>query len=222
VSQSQVDTGCVRACIAGNAAVAKAHSLRRLYFDFRYLFRPPWDTGQSPPELLEYLAAHKPGRALDLGCGTGTNVLTMARCGWLVTGLDFSPRAIRAARRKLQSAGVAATVSVADVNRTLEPLEPYDLVLDIGCFHSLGNPRGYLENLQRLLRPGGSWLLYGFLRAPGQPYGPGIDPQELSWIGSCGLQLVSRTDGVGRAGRPSAWFRFEMGANSSRLPPPAG
>ena len=47
--------------------------MRRIFFELRYLLGDvPWDTGVSPPELLDFLDRHPPGRALDLGCGTGT------------------------------------------------------------------------------------------------------------------------------------------------------
>ena len=81
--------------------------LRRLEFDLWYLFRPPWDSGVSPPELFEFMAAHPAGRAIDLGCGTGTNVVTLAEHGWQVTGLDYSPRAIRIASARFGAAGVS-------------------------------------------------------------------------------------------------------------------
>jgi 2-polyprenyl-3-methyl-5-hydroxy-6-metoxy-1,4-benzoquinol methylase len=63
----------------------------------------PWDTNISPPELVEVvegLRALPAGRALDLGCGTGTNSLYLARHGWKVTGIDFVAAAIERAREK--------------------------------------------------------------------------------------------------------------------------
>ncbi|HZD55845.1 MAG TPA: class I SAM-dependent methyltransferase, partial [Anaerolineales bacterium] len=68
--------------------------LRRIFFNLWYYREPPWDTGISPPELLAFIESHPAGQALDLGCGTGTNVITLARNGWQVTGVDFAPRAI--------------------------------------------------------------------------------------------------------------------------------
>ena len=52
--------------------------------------RNQWDTGVTPPGVVEEVSAMGPGRALDLGCGTGTNVLWLARRGWIATGVDAS------------------------------------------------------------------------------------------------------------------------------------
>ena len=85
---------------------------RRLLFQYWYFGQPKWDTGISPPELIEFINEHQPGRAIDIGCGTGTNVITLAKAGWGVTGVDFV-RAIRKAKQKLKNAGVQVEVRVA-------------------------------------------------------------------------------------------------------------
>ncbi|HSB03206.1 MAG TPA: class I SAM-dependent methyltransferase, partial [Anaerolineales bacterium] len=101
---------------------------RRLLFHYWYFRQPPWDTGVSPPELLEFIEEHKrstprsgsvdkPGRVIDIGCGTGTNVVTLARAGWKVTGVDFAPRAIKLARQKVARAGVQADLSIQDATK---------------------------------------------------------------------------------------------------------
>ena len=38
------------------------------------------------------------GQALDLGCGSGANVLKLASRGWSVTGVDWAEAAIAVAR----------------------------------------------------------------------------------------------------------------------------
>jgi predicted TPR repeat methyltransferase len=53
----------------------------------------PWDTGVVPPELVALVEgpdALRPGRALDLGCGTGTHVVYLEHRGWLTTGVDLA------------------------------------------------------------------------------------------------------------------------------------
>src|ERR1041385_3822376 len=90
---------------------------RRLVFQSMYFRQPPWDTGISPPELFEFIKTHPAGRAIDLGCGTGTNVITLAKSGWRVTGIDFAPRAIKLAKQKAQSMGVQADVTVNDATK---------------------------------------------------------------------------------------------------------
>ncbi|MDD5467766.1 MAG: class I SAM-dependent methyltransferase [Anaerolineales bacterium] len=182
---------------------------RRIIFDLWYFRNPPWDTGITPPELLAFLESRPPGRALDLGCGTGTNVIQMARRGWSATGVDFSPRAITIARRKATLAGVKAAFHVDDVTR-LEGIEgPFDLVLDIGCLHNLpdGGASRYLANLERLLAENGAFLLYGFFKGPGGS-GPGLSESTVERLSGL-LKLISRQDGTDRGRRPSAWFSFQ-------------
>jgi len=182
--------------------------LRRLAFDLWYLRRAPWDSGIVPPEVNAFLAVHPPGRALDLGCGSGTSSLGLARAGWSVTGVDFAPRAVRIAQSKAARAGLKVDFRVADVTR-LPPLPaPFDLVLDIGCFHGLGMAQktAYLAQLERLLAPGGTWLLYAFFKAEGAG-GPGLVASDLEQAVQT-LKLVQREDGVDKKNRPSAWFWF--------------
>lgn len=181
-----------------------------------YLRRPPWDSGITPPELEEYLAAHPPGRAIDLGCGTGTNTLALARRGWQTTGVDFIPKAIRAAKRKLKNAGLQADLRVGDVTRLDGVNGPFDLALDIGCFHGVQNKSAYLHELNRILAPGGHWLLYGFFKPAPRRSGPGLVEADLDMIHGRGFSLLSRKDGFDKQNRPSAWFLFQKSADHER------
>ena len=113
---------------------------RRLSFHYWYFRQPPWDTGISPPELLEFINTNRPGRAIDIGCGTGTNVITLAKAGWQVTGVDFAPRAIKLAKQKLKRVGAQAELSVNDATRLRGITGPFELALDLGDHRSPRKP----------------------------------------------------------------------------------
>ena len=61
--------------------------------------KAPWDTGEPEPELVELLRQHpgSVGRALEIGCGTGTNALWLAAQGFDVHAIDVAPLAIERA-----------------------------------------------------------------------------------------------------------------------------
>lgn len=182
--------------------------LNHLYFYLLYLGRPPWDTQISPPELMEFIENHPPGRALDLGCGTGTNVITLASNGWKAVGVDFVKRAVRIAKLKAEQAGVAADFFQDDVTRLDHVEGVFDLVLDIGCYHSLDTDgkRAYVTNLEPLIRPGSTLLMYGFLQNISSG-GPGINETDLADIQKY-FDLEDRVEGTDRGERRSVWLTF--------------
>jgi len=182
-----------------------------LRFNWMYLGSPPWDTGVSPPELTAFIAAHPAGRALDLGCGTGTNLVSLSRAGWEVVGVDFALKATEAAKKKLKSAGLSGRVIQGDVTRIDLQGSSFDLVLDIGCFHGLpaASRERYIQNLPVLLANGGTFLIYlHLMHAAGRV---GITEDEIAVIGQC-LQPVSRVDSLDRFGRQASWLTFQKPA----------
>lgn len=181
---------------------------RKLFFNLYYLGSPPWDTGVTPPELVEFISSHEKGRALDLGCGTGTNALALAAAGWEAIGVDFSGRAIRMANRKARTAGLDARFYKDDVLRLKDISGQFDLVIDIGCFHSLPPERfkDYVANLKKRLAPRGTFMLYVFFRDP-KTNNAGITEPELE-AAFKDFDLVKREDGDERGQRPSSWLWY--------------
>ncbi|MEK6226202.1 MAG: class I SAM-dependent methyltransferase [Chloroflexota bacterium] len=177
--------------------------MRRLWFGVWYWLpgRRRWDTGVTPPELERFVGSHPPGRALDLGCGTGTNVVYLARHGWEAVGVDFAGRAIAKARRRARDAGVRATFLVGDVTH-LAAEGPFDLALDLGCLHAIpvSGRAGYAVGLARVVRPGGTYLLYAFA-----PDGPtfGFTTEDVRATFADSFDIVDVEQGKGR---PSAWY----------------
>jgi SAM-dependent methyltransferase len=182
-----------------------------LRFNWLYLGKPPWDTGISPPELLEFLEGRPPGHAIDLGCGTGTNVMTLAKAGWMATGVEFVPKAVALARRKLAKAGILAEVRAGDVSRLEVVQGCYDLALDIGCYHGLpdASRAAYRRNLEVILKPGGSFLIYAHLRDQATG-GPGITQQDEDAL-CARLNRLWRRESQDRWGRTAVWMLFMHG-----------
>ncbi len=181
---------------------------RRLHFEFRYLFdRIPWDSGVSPPELLDFLKSHPPGEALELGCGTGTNAITMAKHGWRVTAIDISARAIRRSKRRAEAAELEIDFRRGDVTRLIGIEGPFDMALDIGCFHTLSatDRSRYSASLTRAVRPDGVFLLYSFLGSSGGEATRWPSEEEIRRHFGVDFELASVEYGEHR-GRPSAWF----------------
>ena len=179
--------------------------VRRFFFGLRYfLSRPPWDTGVSPPELLDFLDASPPGRALDLGCGTGTNVSTLAQHGWTVVGVDFVPKAVRKGKRKVREAGVEAELRVGDVTQPLYLGLPFDLILDIAdetfdciihdppAFSLAGDlySREFYADLYRVLKPGGK--LFHYIGNPESKSGANVTRGALNRLGEVGFSNLRR------------------------------
>ena len=181
--------------------------LRRVHFTFWYFRRPPWDSGISPPELLDFISKHPAGRAIDLGCGTGTNVITLVQNGWQVTGIDFASRAIQIAKRKIKSANTQADLRVGDVTKLNGINGPFDLALDMGCFHGIEKRKDYLIQLNRVLAVNGYWLMYGIFKSP--HLGHGLVASDLELIQAQGFHQLSQQDGLDRRERKSAWFLFQ-------------
>ena len=186
-------------------------------FQSLLFWQSPWDTGISPPELFEFIQTHPAGRAIDIGCGTGTNVITLAKTGWQVVGFDFAARAIQMAKQKIKKEKLQATLFVDDASKMKNVTGQFDLALDMGCFHSVENKAGYLTQLDRILAPNGFWLMYGFF-APDPSTGseqrpllpaPGLAPIDLDMISAQGFTLLSRKDGFDKRERSSAWFLYQ-------------
>lgn len=131
----------------------------------------PWDTGRPSTELARTLEEEgvPAGRAFELGCGTGTNAVYLARSGFEVTAIDLSPVAVAAAQARATAAGVSARFVAGDLLAP-PPLDgPFDFVFDRGCYHVLRNEDvdTFLGTVEALVRPGSLGLfLTGNAREP--------------------------------------------------------
>lgn len=177
-------------------------------FELRYIIgNTPWDTGVSPPELIAFLEGNPPGRALDLGCGTGTNAITMHSYGWDVIGVDSSYFAIRRALEKTMCQAQEVDFRRLDVSRLKGIQGPFNLILDIGCFHSLSSRARarYVPRLAQLIHPGGTYLLYTRLADPEEPKDIHPSESDIMQAFSPFFLMINKELGTDRE-RTSAWY----------------
>jgi len=143
----------------------------------------PWDSGIPSAELVRVLdEGLLPGKTvLEIGCGTGTNAIALARRGYRVTAVDFVDMAVRRAREKAQQAGVEIDFRVGDATR-IDLGGPYDVVFDRGVYHGIRtrNLPAFLRMLKRVTRKGSRWLcLAGNAKEPMEEGPPVVSEQEF-------------------------------------------
>ena len=192
--------------------------LDRIFFSLMYRRgRAPWDTGVTPPELIEAIEgvnAEPAGHALDIGCGTGTNTLYLARHGWRTVGIDFAEPAIRQASRKLRDAGSlpgSARFVRMDAARlaSVTPDARCSFVLDLGCFHGipLDKRADYVRGVARWTAPNALFLLYSFSPRDIGGRMAGISPEDVHWVFAPAFSVERQEQGTDTSrGFSSGWY----------------
>lgn len=185
---------------------------------------PPWDWGITPPELVDLVEgtdALPPGRALELGCGTGTNAVYLAQHGWDVVGVDLIDRAICQARDKADAAGMPIQLLCGDATRLddLDVAGSFDLFFDLSCYCGIPAHRrdAYANGLTRRAAPGARLLMFGYGPAS-TPRGPRAWPEafddDISGVTADELRtrfadwnLITTTPGTNAV--PTFWFLLQ-------------
>src|SRR5579863_893916 len=108
------------------------------------------------PEAAEF-RDHRGERVLEIGCGTGCDLLQFAKHGALATGVDITPAHLELARRRV---GDLAEIMEADARRLPFPDASFDYVYSHGVIMCSDEPRRIAEEIFRVLRPGGRFNVH--------------------------------------------------------------
>ncbi len=112
--------------------------------------------------VAEAVAARvAPGASvLEVAPGPGFLAIELARRGYRVTGLDISRSFVRIASDNAARAGVAIDFQHGDAARMPLPDDSFDFVVCMAAFKNFTNPVGALDEIHRVLRPGGQASIY--------------------------------------------------------------
>ena len=141
----------------------------------------PWDTGRHDSNLESVVADWpiRPCRAIDIGCGTGSNAIWLSQHGFDVTATDISSLALAEAQRKVAELdGITIRFEEADIYEEPLPAPPYALAFDRGCFHSSDAEAMrdiFVQRVYDCLSPGGLWFsMIGSTDSPPRETGPPV------------------------------------------------
>ena len=156
---------------------------------YRLMYRlgfHPWDRTPGPEILgrvVEGPGGLPPGRALDVGCGTGRDAVYLAKRGWQVTAVDLVPRALEKARQRAGGEGVEVRWITGDAGDLgALGLEPgYTLLFDLGCLHGLPDPARAREvaALTELAAPQATLVLLAMRRGRRPVLPRGMEEEEI-------------------------------------------
>jgi SAM-dependent methyltransferase len=110
-------------------------------------------------DVLPRLLGRGPGRCLDLGCGTGVALATLAELGWSPVGVDVSADQLRVARERAEAAGA----ELVHADATELPFEDasFDAVASLVTHTDFEDAAAVFAEAARVLRPGGRLVYVG-------------------------------------------------------------
>ncbi|MEW6264410.1 MAG: class I SAM-dependent methyltransferase [Thermodesulfobacteriota bacterium] len=107
--------------------------------------------------LFDQLAQRYPGgKLLEIGCSMGTDLLALARRGFMVTGLDLTEAGIELARKRFGLYGFPADLRVADAENLPFEDNSFDLVYSFGVLHHTPDTEKSVIQAHRVIKPGGA------------------------------------------------------------------
>jgi len=189
-------------------------------------FRPWEQAGRRGAEEFSRLLDREltqrpapPGRAVDLGCGTGAHTIELASLGWQAAGVDNQPRALRIARARAAACQADVTFVQGDVTalRRDDIGGTADFFLDVGCFHHLPGParQAMAAAITAAAAPAATLLLLAFSPARRGPLPAGASRDQIHATFS-GWEILADqpadASGMPRPLRSSSprWYRLQL------------
>jgi ubiquinone/menaquinone biosynthesis C-methylase UbiE len=135
----------------------------------------PWMNPYKFPWIMERINKQakllRGKHLLEIGCGMGFDSLEFLKRGVRVTATDLTPSAVRLARRHFEIERVTAEdVRVENVLELSFRDNIFDAAWANGVLHATGDTRRAIQEVRRVLKPGGRAIISHFYRKPSWMY----------------------------------------------------
>lgn len=126
--------------------------------------RTPIKDIPSYEQTLSRTAAHlnRSDRVLEIGCGTGSTALTLARNVAEIDATDISPGMLAVGKRKAAEQNIT-NVRFVEADAAQPPRGDYDVVLGFNILHLVDDLDECLMQVHRVLKPGGLFVSKTFV-----------------------------------------------------------
>jgi 2-polyprenyl-3-methyl-5-hydroxy-6-metoxy-1,4-benzoquinol methylase len=147
---------------------------------------------------------------LEIGVGNGSHAQLLAEHARSFTGIDLTEYAVKSTSERMRVFGLAGTVAQMDAEQMQFPDNSFDLVWSWGVIHHSANTRRIIEEMHRVLRPGGEAFVMVYHRTFWEYYVQGALLAALSGQAfkpaAVHESIQRRTDGaMARYYKPSEW-----------------
>lgn len=150
------------------------------WWEQRYNVKTSYLYSKEPsPFVADHIKLLKKGDTLDLAMGEGRNAVYLAKHGFNVTGIDFSPTACDRAKALAYENNVNIEIKNQSLDFFLIPLMKYDTII-VSNFHP---HQSIMKNLVRGLTVGGTLLIEGYTKDQ-ITHGKGFKPEFKECFGS--------------------------------------
>ncbi len=182
----------------------------RRFFSLAALYAP-WK--KIPFDVLIDFDSLKDKDVLEIGVGNGSHAQLLAAHAKSFVAIDLTDYAVRSTAARMRTFGLAATVRQMDAEQMLFPDDSFDFIWSWGSIHHSANTRKALEEMHRVLRPGGEALVMVYHRTFWEYYVQGALLALLSGqiLKQAALHksIQRRTDGaMARYYKRSEWDRL--------------
>lgn len=107
--------------------------------------------------LFDYMP-QKPAKTLEVGCGSATISLLLAKKGYQTTLVDFADSALLVAQKRFLSQNMNGEFINANAESLLFADNTFDMAMSFGLLEHFENPWKVISEMVRVLKPGGIFL----------------------------------------------------------------